>query len=108
MHQQQVRFNEKYYADPAIVSHRIGDEFILVPIRRNVGDLESIYTLNETAALAWEFFDGQHTLGEIHAAIIAEFEVPPDQAYQDLLELVDQLESLQAIKRGTDGLPAGT
>jgi hypothetical protein len=34
-----------YQKDPNIVSRKIADEFILVPIKQNVGDLESIYTL---------------------------------------------------------------
>jgi len=42
-----------------MVSHKIADEFILVPIRQNVGDLESIYTLNETAARIWELSVGR-------------------------------------------------
>ena len=39
-----------YQKDPDMVSREIAGEVILVPIRRNVGDLESVYTLNETAA----------------------------------------------------------
>ena len=35
-------FTEKIYKkDDSIVSRKIADEFILVPIRQNVGDLES-------------------------------------------------------------------
>ena len=44
--------------DPNIVDRNIAGEVILVPIRNNVGDLESIYTLNETAARIWELLDG--------------------------------------------------
>ena len=40
--------------DPNMVSRKIADEVILVPIRQNVGDLESIYTLNEVATRIWE------------------------------------------------------
>lgn len=39
-----------YQRDKSIVSRTIEEEVILVPIRQNVGDLESIYTLNEVGA----------------------------------------------------------
>lgn len=88
---------QRYQRDPSIVSRDIAGETILVPIRKNAGDLESIYTLNETAARAWGLIDGQHTLGDIHAQLIDEYEVAPDQAWQDLEELVDSLAEIGAL-----------
>ena len=80
-----------------MVSREIAGEAILVPIRQNVGDLESIYTLNETAARAWELIDGQNTVGEIRDVIVAEFVVDEDAAEEDLVELLRELESITAI-----------
>ena len=54
-----------YTKSDSIVFRKIADEFILVPIRQNVGDLESIYTLNETAARIWELIDGKIKVKEI-------------------------------------------
>ena len=80
-----------------MVSREIAGEFILVPIRQNVGDLESIYTLNETAARAWSLIDGKHTLAEIQETIVDEYSVREDQAQQDLIELIQELESINAV-----------
>ncbi len=80
-----------YQYDPNIVSRSIAGETILVPIRRNVGDMESIYTLNETAARIWELIDGRRSLAEIHQQMVSEFDIEPAQAEQDLLELVGEL-----------------
>ena len=44
----------RYAKAPEFVSRRIADEMLLLPIRQNLGDLESIYTLNEVAARVWE------------------------------------------------------
>lgn len=87
-----------YRQDPSIVSRNIAGEMILVPIRHNVGDLESIYTLNETAARIWELFDGENTLGVVRDAIVTEFDVEADVAEQDILELIAQLESIGAVQ----------
>jgi hypothetical protein len=89
----------RYQKDPAMVGREIVGEMILVPVRQNAGNLESIYTLNETAAFAWNLLDGQRTLAEISAEIAAEFEVSPEQAQADLLELVAQLLEINAIQQ---------
>ncbi len=87
----------RYQKDPAMVYREIAGEAILVPIRNNVGDLESIYTLNESAAFAWSLFDGQRSLGEICAEMAREYEVSEAEARQDLLELAAQLLAVGAL-----------
>ncbi len=88
-----------YRKSPSIVSREIAGETILVPIRQNVSDLESIYTLNETAAFAWALIDGQRSVQAILDQIVAEFEVGAPEAERDLLELLAQLESFGAVER---------
>jgi hypothetical protein len=93
-----MEFLEKVYKkNDSIVSRKIGDEFILVPIRQDVGDLESIYTLNETGARIWELIDGKLRVGEIKESLVEEFEVEPEEAEKDLIEHLQQLEGIQAI-----------
>ena len=94
-----ISLDQIYEKDPSMVSREIAGEAILVPIRQNVGDLESIYTLNETAARAWELIDGQNTLSDIRDVILVEFEVEEEQAQEDLIELISDLESIAAVIR---------
>lgn len=94
-----MNFLDKVYTkSDSIVSRRIADEFILVPIRQNVGDLESIYTLNETAARIWELIDGKMKVGEIREKIVEEFEVTSEEAEKDIMEHLQQLERIDGIK----------
>lgn len=90
--------NRCYQKDPDIVSRKIADEYILVPIRHNVGDLESIYTLNEVAARIWELIDGKRRVSEIKDKISEEFEVSPEEVERDLSELLQKLEKIEGIK----------
>jgi hypothetical protein len=91
-------FLEKVYKkSDSIVSRKIGDECILVPIRQDVGDLESIYTLNESGALIWELIDGKLKVGEIRESLLEAFEVEPEEAERDLIEHLQQLEGIKAI-----------
>ena len=48
-----------YKKNPNIVSRMIADECILVPIRHDVENLGSIYTLNEVGAFIWNSIDGK-------------------------------------------------
>jgi hypothetical protein len=86
-----------YRKSDSIVFRKIGDEFILVPIRQNVGDLDSIYTLNETAARIWELIDGEKSLDEIKRMMIEEFDVTPAEAERDVVEYLQQLEGIKAV-----------
>ena len=86
-----------YRRSDSVVFRKIGDEFILVPIRQNVGDLDSIYTLNETAARIWELIDGISSVGEIENQILEEFDVTPAEVEKDLVEHLQQMEGIKAI-----------
>jgi Coenzyme PQQ synthesis protein D (PqqD) len=83
--------NTVFEHDPDVVSRLIAGEMILVPIRKNVGDMESIFTLNETGARVWELLDGQRSLEQVHQQMVREFDIEPGQAEQDLLELLESL-----------------
>lgn len=82
-----------------IVYRKIADEYILVPIRNNVGDLQNIYTLNEVAARIWELIDSKRTLEQICDELLQEFEVSKERLEKDLNEYIAQLESEEAIEK---------
>ena len=93
-----MNYLDKVYSkSDSIVSRKIADEFILVPIRQNVGDMESIYTLNETGARIWELIDGKIKVREIKEKLIEEFEVAPEEVEKDIVEHLMQLEEIKAI-----------
>ncbi len=85
-----------YKKSDSFVSRKIANEFILIPIRQNVADLESIYTLNEVGARIWELMDGKMTMREIKEKIVEEFEVTALEAEKDIAEYLQQLEKIKA------------
>jgi len=88
----------RFTKDPSIVSRNIAGEFILVPLRRKVADVESIYTMNEVGGRIWELVDGERSVGEILGMVIEEFEVQPAEAEADVVGFLRQLEKVQAVK----------
>jgi len=90
---------ECYKQAPSIVSSEIGEGVVLVPIRQKVGDLDSVYTLNETAARIWALVDGQRSVGDIRDEIVAEFEIGADEAQRDVAALIRQLAAAGALEK---------
>jgi hypothetical protein len=86
-----------YQKNQNFVFRQIDDETLLVPIKDNVGDLGSIYNLNQAAAFVWQHMDGKKTLNDIKDLMTGEFEVSDPDAEQDLTEFVGELEKIDAI-----------
>src|SRR5438034_6276857 len=83
---------------PSIVSRKIADEVILVPISQKVGEIDCLYALNEVGARIWELIDGDRSLQELRDAIVEEFEVSQTEAQEDITVLIEQLKEIGAIQ----------
>ena len=81
-----------------MVARQIAGETILVPVRQKAEDLESLYTLNETAARIWELIDGTCTLEEIRDQVVVEYDASIEEVWQDIIELIGQLQEIEAIE----------
>ena len=88
---------KKYKRNEDFVFRKIQDETILVPIKDNVGDMGSIYNLNEVGAFVWEQIDGKKTLLDLKNLMVEEYEVSSRQAEEDLCEFVSELKEIDAI-----------
>ncbi|MGE5421580.1 MAG: PqqD family protein [Chloroflexota bacterium] len=83
---------------PSIVTRKTGSEYVLVPLSDNIADMNSVYTLNETGAFLWEQIDGRRTVGEIVAALTAEYETSDEEAEADVMEFIGKLDKYLIIK----------
>ena len=89
--------NNTYQKDSNIVYRKIADEYILVPIRQQVADLNCIYTLNEIGAFIWELIDGKSNIKHILKNITASYDVEEKAAKDDLISFISQLLKIKAI-----------
>lgn len=96
---QMIELSQHYQRNESFVFRRIEDETILVPIKDNVGDMGSIYKLNEMGAFVWEQLDGKRNLEALKDKIIDEYDVAPRQAEADLSAFVTQLKEIEAVVR---------
>jgi hypothetical protein len=89
-----------------LVTRDIAGETIIVPVRDGVGDLNSIYTLNELGTRIWQFIDGTTHVKEMVETITEEYEVSEEEAAKDINEYLASLETAGLIHADDQG--AGT
>ena len=87
-----------FQKDSSIVSRRIADEVILVPISQKLGEVNCIYTLNEAAAHIWQLIDGKRSLKSLRDSMVEAFQVQESEAQEDLIILIEQLKEVGAIQ----------
>jgi hypothetical protein len=88
----------RFERDPAIVTRRIGDEIVLVPVRSSTGAMSEIFALNETAALVWNALAQPQSVDELSSLMTHEFAIDIGQAQADIAELLDMLIEAQVIR----------
>jgi len=86
---------------------RVGREALLVPIRNRVGDLDSIFTLNESAILVWEALDGRMSLDDVIDRMCAEYDVDRALAAGDVAEIVGALVDARLLERAAGARISG-
>ena len=93
-----IDFKHRYQRNDSFVYRRIENETILVPIKDNVGDMGSIYNLNELGAFVWEHLDGERNLAAIKHKILGKYDVSTKEAEKDLRGFLTDLIEIDAVK----------
>jgi hypothetical protein len=82
-----------------VVTRRVGDESVIVPVRSHVADLDAVITLNPVGARIWELLDGRRNLEAIAGTICEEYEVELETARADVDEFIRGLEETKLVER---------
>ena len=91
--EQQVR----YRPSENVVERRIRGEHVLVPIMGRLEQLDSIYTLNETAGLVYTRAAAGAEAPAIAAEITRIYRVTPTQAQEDVARVLRDLVHIGAL-----------
>ena len=81
-----------------LATRDIAGETIIVPVKNNVGDLNSIYTLNEIGTFIWRLIDGATSTTQIVNAICEEYDVQSEEAEKDVVTLTSSLEAAGLVR----------
>jgi hypothetical protein len=89
----------RYERNPDFIYRKIVDEAVLVPIQRDVADMECIYTLSEVGALVWQALDAPATEAELQQAILDQYEADPGAVAMDLDRFLRGMVEIGAIRK---------
>jgi hypothetical protein len=81
----------RYVRSSSVVSRVIADEVLIVPIRRGVGDLASIYSLNPAASAIWNAISEARTKSEIVELLQQEFDAPTETVLTDVEAFLSEM-----------------
>ena len=96
----------RYVRSSSVVSRVIAEETLIVPVRRGVGDLSSIYSLNPVASAIWNAIAQPRTQAEIVASIQIEFEEAPETLTADVASFLAEMASAGLVTVNEVGVAA--
>ena len=88
---------EVYVKSENLVTRKISGETVIVPVKASVGELNSVFTLNELGTRVWQLLDGRAQT-EIVDAIVDEYDVPAEQASQEISDFLTSLATARLIR----------
>lgn len=74
-------------------SQKIGGEYVIVPLRNNVAEMNVLINLNEVGSFIWDNLNEDSTFESLKNAIVAEFEVSEPVANNDLSNFLAKLDN---------------
>ena len=74
-----------------IVSRKVMDETLLVPITGELASMDNLYSLNETGAFIWEALDGSRPLAEIGRQLGQRYDADATLIEADMMEIIADL-----------------
>ncbi len=86
-----------------MVSRRIEDEYILVPMLASSDEVEHIFNLNQVGADVWERIDGKKTVKDIVEALVMEYEGEPGEIEGDVIDFLNDILDAGIIELSDEG-----
>jgi len=82
----------------AVVSREIAGETLVVPIRKGVGDLDSVYTFNELGARLWLMLEQGSSIEDLSTWVQANYRVTAERAFADVARFVADLREERLVR----------
>jgi hypothetical protein len=83
----------RFVRSDSVVSRVIAGETLIVPVRRGVGDLASIYSLNPVATAIWQALAEPRSTDEVVRVLADEFEAEAEKIAVDVQSFLAEMQS---------------
>jgi len=74
-----------------VVSRVVANEAIVVPIREDSADADSVYTFNESGTTIWSMVEEGRSAEEVAAYLASEYDISAEQAAEDTKQFLAAL-----------------
>jgi hypothetical protein len=81
-----------------VVSRVIAGETLIVPVRRGVADLASLFSFNQVGSTIWEAIEKPRTVDELVAVVADTYEVTPEKAREDLEVFLNEAQAAGVVQ----------
>ena len=88
----------RFVRSDSVVSRVIAGETLIVPVRRGVGDLASIYSLNPVATAIWQALAEPRSTDEIVQVVTEEFEAEAEKIVMDVQAFLGEMQSTGLVQ----------
>jgi Coenzyme PQQ synthesis protein D (PqqD) len=95
-----------YVRSDSVVSRVIAGETLIIPVRKGVGDLASIYSLNEVASFIWQMIEQPRPKHEIVQYTEQSFAGHRDEIEHDVEAFLGEMHSVGLVSAVSVGAPA--
>ena len=79
------------------IKRDVAGDTVLVPVGKTVLDSNGLFVMNELGAFIWDLLPGAETEADICKAILAEYEVSPEEAAKDVAEFLSTLRKMEIL-----------
>ncbi len=87
----------KFQRSPDFIYRKIVDESILVPLHKDVADMDAIYTLNPVGAFIWDQLENPVSKEELQTALQNAYDAEPEVLDADLVRFLEEMTAIGAI-----------
>jgi hypothetical protein len=81
-----------------VVSRVIAGETLIVPVRRGVADLASLFSFNQVGSTIWEAIERPRTVDELVTLVADAYEVTPEKAREDMEVFLNEAQAAGIVQ----------
>ena len=81
-----------------VVSRVIAGETLIVPVRRGVADLASLFSFNQVGSSIWEAIEQPRTVDELVTLVADAYDVTPEKAREDIEVFLNEAQAAGIVQ----------
>ena len=79
------------------IKRDVAGDTVLVPVGKTVLESNGLFVMNELGAFIWDLLPEAATEEDICKAVLAEYEVSPEEAAKDIAEFLETLREMEIL-----------